>query len=99
MNNKKIKELNSKFHARPETTDVLAFDLSSGLKKEGILADIVISADKAAENAGIFATSVQQELGLYAIHGVLHLLGYDDSTPQKKARMRFKECQFIKLKP
>ncbi|MCX5710463.1 MAG: rRNA maturation RNase YbeY [Candidatus Omnitrophica bacterium] len=98
VNNKKIKELNSRFHARPEVTDVLAFDLRNALDKGKLFADIAISTDKAKENAEIFDTSNQQKLDLYAVHGVLHLLGYNDSTPKKKARMREKECQFIKLK-
>lgn len=98
VNNKKIKELNLKFHARPEVTDVLAFDLRNTLDKDRMLADIAISADVAAENAGIFSTPVQQELELYAIHGVLHLLGYDDSTSGKRAQMRKIECQYIKPK-
>ena len=58
--------------------------------------DLVISADTAAKNAKIYKSSTQSELSLYAIHGALHLLGYDDHTLKDSNLMREKECQYIK---
>jgi probable rRNA maturation factor len=67
----------------------MAFDLSA--EKNKICADIIISCDTAVKNARIFKTSPQRELKLYVVHGILHILGYDDHTPSQKALMRKKE--------
>jgi probable rRNA maturation factor len=98
VNNKEIKRLNAEFHAKDEPTDVLAFDLNAPGEKTKISADIAISADAAVENSSIFGTTVDRELELYAIHGILHLLGYDDRTAKKRAVMQRKECLYIKPK-
>ena len=96
VNDKKIRELNRKFLNIDCPTDVLAFDLSGSGTKNNLCADLIISADTAAKNAIIYGTSTQLELCLYAIHGVLHLLGYDDRTLKDSNLMRKKECQYIK---
>ncbi len=69
-------------------TDVIAFDLSSG--KERILSDIAISTDTAIRNSKIFRTTPLYELCLYVIHGVLHILGYDDRTQKERRIMQEK---------
>ncbi|OGX46151.1 MAG: rRNA maturation RNase YbeY [Omnitrophica WOR_2 bacterium RIFCSPLOWO2_12_FULL_51_8] len=75
----RIRELNRKFHQTDCYTDVLAFDLGGPAGKD-IFGDIVVSADAAIDNAGIYKTSPAYELQLYVLHGLLHLLGYDDKT-------------------
>jgi len=75
-----IKKINKKFHHSDTSTDVLAFDLGDEL-------DIVISTDTAVKNAKIFHTSTKYELCLYAIHGLLHFLGYDDKTEKQRSVM------------
>lgn len=55
------------------------------------MGDIIISTDAAIQNARKFKTTPAYELGLYVIHGVLHLLGYDDHGPVKTKRMRKRE--------
>lgn len=57
--------------------------------------DIIISTDAAGKNAGVYGTSVARELALYMIHGVLHLLGYDDHGPADIQRMRRKEEELL----
>lgn len=49
-------------------------------ERYGFLGDIVISMDTARRQAGDFNSTLRNELKLYLIHGVLHLLGYDDET-------------------
>jgi len=95
VNDNLIKKLNKRFLKKDEPTDVLAFELSPKNRQE-VIADLVISADTAKRNAGIYGTSTRHELELYAIHGALHILGYDDSTPALAKTMRKKECQFIR---
>jgi rRNA maturation RNase YbeY len=84
-----ISRLNLRFHHTPGPTDVLAFDL-------GRCADIVVSADTAARNARLFKTTARSEIRLYVIHGMLHLLGYDDSTAAREWLMRRKENEYMK---
>lgn len=77
VTNSLIRELNLNYLADYRATDVMAFDLA----QKGCLAgDIVISTDTAVSNARRFKTSAEHELFLYAVHGMLHLLGYDDET-------------------
>jgi len=85
-----IKKLNSRFHRRTFSTDVLAFDLSLGNKDE-LTADIYISVDTAVKNSRIFRTEPRTELYLYVIHGMLHIAGYDDHSLRDTKIMRSKE--------
>jgi probable rRNA maturation factor len=82
VNDRFIKKLNSKYLSENRPTDVLAF--------AGACADIIISADTAARNAKIYKTHPQYELCLYAVHGILHLLGYEDRTRRQRDRMQKK---------
>ena len=74
-------------------TDVLAFDLSED--KNYLAGDIVISVDAAVANATAYGTSVPQELALYIIHGILHLLGYDDHKKNDVQKMRREEKKLL----
>ncbi len=62
--------------------------------KKNLLADIVVSTDAAIQNARAFKTTPFYELNLYVIHGILHLLGYDDKT-SKKRRIMDKKADYI----
>ena len=88
-----LRNLNKKFHKDNRATDVLAFDLS--LQKDKPNWEIVISCDTAVRNSSEFKTSTSYELNLYAIHGILHLLGYDDGTIAKAKTMRRKELEYV----
>ena len=65
--------------------------------KAGRVADIVVSADTAIRNSRLLNTTPRFESCLYVIHGMLHLLGYDDSTPARRRLMRKKENGYVKL--
>jgi probable rRNA maturation factor len=95
VNDLQIKKFNAKFHKTKGSTDVLAFNLSD--KKEGniILADIMISAQTALKQASSFKTTPDYELALYVVHGVLHILGFNDRTAKEKKLMRKKESQYV----
>jgi probable rRNA maturation factor len=87
VGNKEIQRLNAKYRKKDVPTDVLAFpseDLHS--MHPPILGDVVISVDKAAEQAKQRSRSLKQELATLLIHGVLHLLGYDHERSAKEAR-------------
>jgi len=104
VSHQKIKALNKKFLHRDYGTDVLAFDSSDrGLtrqknkrKPKSITGDIIISTDAAHKNAKVYDTTIAKELTLYVIHGVLHLLGYEDHKTQDIKKIRKREHEILK---
>ena len=95
VDNPQIKKCNAKFLKLNEVTDVLAFNLSDKKEKNVILADIMISAQEAHNQAINFKTAVDYELSLYVVHGLLHILGFNDQTPLQIKLMRKKESQYV----
>ena len=89
-----IKKLNIRYLKNKAPTDVLAFNTADKGDKEVLFADVVISVDTALRNADIFKTSPKYELNLYAIHGLLHLLGYNDNSKAKRKIMHKKELEY-----
>lgn len=97
-----IRALNRRYRGEDRATDVLAFPQaaprrsSPGLRARGggqggVLGDVVLSAERAAAQAAALGHSTARELALLVIHGVLHLLGYDDTTPAGARRMRARQ--------
>jgi probable rRNA maturation factor len=87
-----IQGLNRRYLSHDEPTDVLTFPQADEGGGDGILeGEIVISAQTAARAAPDYRSSVEDEMALYAVHGVLHLLGYDDLETSARARMRSRE--------
>ncbi|MDP1853172.1 MAG: rRNA maturation RNase YbeY [Candidatus Omnitrophota bacterium] len=96
----KIRKFNRAYLNKDLPTDVLSFSFL-GKKPEkiipvSILGDIIVSADTAVSNAVIYKTTPKEELYLYVIHGLLHLLGYNDITPGKRAVMKKKELHYLR---
>lgn len=92
-----IRSLNQKFLKRSYATDVLAFDLMDKRKKSELMGDIFISTDAVIKQSKIFDTTLSYEFVLYIVHGILHLLGYDDHSPKDIKRMRAKEAKVLKF--
>jgi len=72
-----VRRLNAQYRGKDKPTDVLSFPGPGG---EAGLGDIVISVDTAARNAPAVGRSLAQELDILALHGFLHVLGYDHET-------------------
>ena len=87
-----IRELNTLYLGRYCATDVISFDVSRA--KNELIADIAISADTALSNAKKYRTSPWFEIYLYVIHGLLHVLGYDDVNQKKRKKMQ-ERTEFI----
>ena len=88
-----IARLHQEYLQEDEPTDVLSFLLESA---DGYLeAEIIVSAETAAAAAPRFGLSPGDEVLLYVIHGMLHLVGYDDTTPRKRAAMRSQERMYV----
>ena len=60
--------------------------------------DLFISVDSVRENALEYGTEFKQELNRVIVHGVLHLIGYDDHTEEDIAQMRSKENYYLSLR-
>lgn len=94
-----IRRLNKKYRGEDSYTDVLAFSMIEGrhIRGEvGYLGDIVISLDAAKRQAKYFDSTKDKELKLYLIHGILHLLGYDDQTKRHIKKMKKRERELFK---
>ena len=97
-NNEQIHELNKMHRNVDAPTDVLSFPMGEDGKYDidpatnaKILGDIVISMEKAVEQAERFGHTLQREVGYLTAHSMLHLLGYHHEEPLEKVHMREKE--------
>ncbi len=96
-----IQEMNLEYRGRDSPTDVLSFAQSEVIEGEEPplrnaeypehLGDVVISVETAARQAFTHAVTLEQELALLTVHGILHLLGYEDETFEGTAEMR--QCE------
>ena len=85
--------LHSQYKQIDGPTDVLSFDLGGG---DGPLdAELVLCRDVAIEQAGARGHAARLELLLYAVHGLLHVLGYDDATADHAAAMHRREDELL----
>jgi probable rRNA maturation factor len=71
-----LRRLNRRFRGKNKTTDVLSFP-STAIPANGLAGDVAISADIAADNARRLGHSMAEEINILALHGILHLAGYD----------------------
>jgi len=77
-------------------TDVLTFDLRDRDTEDGAVdGEIVVSVDAAAREAASRGHGLDAEIALYAVHGVLHLLGFDDADEDDAARMHEMEDEVL----
>ena len=88
-----LQNLNEAHLSHADLTDVITFDYS---KKKIISGDIIISIERVRENALIYKASFKEELFRVMIHGVLHLMGYNDKTSLEKKKMRNLENLYLK---
>jgi probable rRNA maturation factor len=91
-NSRALRRLNRSFRHKDKPTDVLSFPAVSELS-EGLAGDVAISAEIAAKNAQHLGHSTAQEIKILALHGVLHLAGYDHERDhgemaRKEVRLR-----------
>jgi probable rRNA maturation factor len=74
---RKLRSLNARYRGKDKPTDVLAFPAGG---EPGELGDVVISVETAERNARALERTLPQELDVLALHGFLHLIGYDHET-------------------
>ncbi|MDN7240439.1 rRNA maturation RNase YbeY [Planococcus sp. N028] len=91
-----IQDINKEYRGKNEPTDVISFAMEElgegeleivGLMAPRTLGDIIISLDRTKEQAADYGHSFERELGFLAVHGFLHLLGYDHMTKEDEKKM------------
>ena len=90
-----ILDVNMKYLQHDYFTDIITFDYCEGDRLSG---DLFISIDSVRENALTYGTEFTDELNRVIVHGVLHLIGYDDHTKADIATMRAKENYYLSLR-
>jgi probable rRNA maturation factor len=92
-----IRVLNREYRGVDQPTDVLAFPMEpvDGVRNEPALGDIVISLERAREQARQFKHPIRREVALLAVHGLLHLLGYEDDTEAGASAMWAKQKRLL----
>ncbi len=85
--NAELRELNRRFRGKDQATDVLSFPALPGLKPR-YAGDIAISAEIAAHNARTLGHTAAEEIKILALHGILHLRGYDHERDRGKMARR-----------
>ena len=73
-------------------TDVITFPFC----EQPVSGDVYISIERLRENSRIYGVKLKDEVARVMVHGVLHLLGYNDKTEQEKTTMRIKEDMYLK---
>jgi len=92
----RMHELNRQYLQHDYPTDVLSFVLAYDQKRKSLDGEIIASSDYAAREAPRYGWTSNDELLLYIIHGCLHLVGYDDTTPAAKKGMNEAEASYLK---
>ncbi|MFE6167584.1 rRNA maturation RNase YbeY [Viridibacillus arvi] len=104
VTNEAIHEINRQYRQKDAPTDVISFALEEmgegevEIIAEGmprILGDIIISIDRTKEQADEYGHSFERELGFLAVHGFLHLLGYDHMEPEDEKVMFGKQDKIL----
>jgi len=92
-NDSYLLEINKEHLEHDFYTDIITFDLSDN--KNEISGDIYMSHDRALENAKTLDIEINTEIQRLLIHGILHLIGYNDKTKEDKQEIRNKEDQYL----
>jgi probable rRNA maturation factor len=95
-NDEYLCQMNEKYLDHNTLTDIITFDYS---EKDKLSGDICISIERIKENAVGFQTTFNKELGRVMVHGILHLAGFKDKSPEDKRLMRAKEDYYLALFP
>jgi len=93
----RLRTLNRDFLKHDLNTDVLSFLLESS--DAGIEGEIYVDLETAIERHVEFDSSIEKEIERYVVHGLLHLAGHKDDTPEKKEKMHALESNYLLMVP
>lgn len=86
-----MRKLNKTYRGKDKPTDILSFP-----GEDGYLGEIIINYAQIKRQAGVYKNSVRQELIFILVHGLLHLLGYNDETEKGRREMEILAEKFIR---
>ncbi|MEA4816364.1 MAG: rRNA maturation RNase YbeY [Lachnospiraceae bacterium] len=104
VTNDEIRDINKEFRKIDAATDVLSFPqidfgknepIGKNEDGEAILGDIIISLEKAKEQAFVYGHSIEREIAFLSVHSLLHLLGYDHISEKEELAMRQKQKKIL----
>jgi probable rRNA maturation factor len=104
VDNERIREINREYRDKDQPTDVISFAMEEmgegeiaiiGEDIPKVLGDIIISIPRAKEQAEDYGHSFARELGFLAVHGFLHLLGYDHMTKEDEEKMFSRQKEIL----
>jgi probable rRNA maturation factor len=96
VDNIQMRKVNTRFLNRKATTDCLSFDLSDEQASESDKSfELVVNGQSALKEADLRGHNAEAELALYITHGLLHNLGYDDSTGKQAKKMHEMEDEIL----
>ncbi|CAI8775518.1 MULTISPECIES: rRNA maturation RNase YbeY [Bacillus] len=104
VDNERIQEINRDYRDKDQPTDVISFAMEDmgegemeivGGEMPRMLGDLIISIPRAKEQAEEYGHSFDRELGFLALHGFLHLLGYDHMTDEDEKEMFGKQKEIL----
>lgn len=90
-----ILDVNMKYLQHDYFTDIITFDYC---EDDVLSGDLFISIDSVKENSTFYGVSFEDELNRVIVHGLLHLIGYDDHSDDQIKEMRFKEDYYLSLR-
>ena len=91
-----LHEINIKYLSHDTYTDIITFPYHE--EGDEIQSDIFISIDRAKENSKKYNHSLRNEIHRLLVHGILHLIGYDDHSPNEKHQMTKAEDKYLSLR-
>ena len=94
VGDKRMIHFNKTYLNHDYSTDIITFDNSENKKISG---DIVITIERVKENSKKYKVKLEDELRRVMVHGLLHLLGYDDKNEKEKKRIRKKENYYLEM--
>lgn len=95
VDNDTIQQYNRDFLDHDYPTDVISFPLENRLDEGHLEGEILACTEVAFDRAAEFQWTPQEEILLYVVHGVLHLVGFDDTTAEDRSEMRQKEKEYL----
>ena len=92
-----ITSLNKQYFGKTRTTDVISFPMEDVARDGTLLGDVVVCVPQAVRSAAENGLSVGEELSLYLIHGILHLAGERDLTPEEGEAMGKRQIKILEI--
>ena len=97
VEDREIVRLNDRYFGKKGPTDVISFPMEEKAKDGMLLGDVVVCVPQAVRAADERGLAVEEELSLYLIHGILHLLGQRDDGPEERRRMEKRQQALLEM--